>query len=411
MVLFLLAGVFAIWLVIRQKKNLVKLTFGLNLISVVLVLMPVIQGSIYLNRAKQNEVNQITRTAQSAAQRVGQTDLPDIYYLVLDSYARHDLLQKTYLYDNSKFLKYLQDMGFYIAECSQSNYNHTWLSIPSALNMEYMPDRSNSGDKNLPIPTAKHTVVRTILEQMGYKTVAFDTGYDFINLTDARYYLTAGENKNIKSLTLAPINTFELMFLRTTLITARLELKGISEDQIELQVKRDLMEYMYLHLPDVPDIKEPKFVYAHISTTHPPFIYSFTDKQRREEEKTDPELASLGAQTRLYRESVAITDEKMIPILDAIFEKSKNPPIIIIQGDHGPFLKNSEDKIFNILNAYYFPDQDYQNLYQDISPVNSFGIVLNHLFGTSYKLKEDRHFYSSVSAPDEFKEYPGSCNP
>ena len=373
--------------------------------------MPVIQGSIYLNQAKQNEANQITRTAQAAEQRVGQTDLPDIYYLVLDSYARHDLLQKTYLYDNSKFLNYLRDKGFYIAECSQSNYNHTWLSIPSALNMEYMPDRSGSGNKNLPIPTAKHTVVRTVLEQMGYQTVAFDTGYDFINLTDARYYLTAGQSKDIKSLALAPINTFELMFLRTTIITAGLELKGISEDQIELQVKRDLMEYMYQHLPDVPDIKEPKFVYAHISTTHPPFIYSFTDEQRREEEKTNPELASLGAQTRLYRESVAITDEKMIPILDSIFSKSKIPPIIIVQGDHGPFIKNSKEDAFNILNAYYFPDYDYQNLYPGISPVNSFKILLNKFFGTKFQLEEERHYFSPVGDPDEFKEIPGSCNP
>ena len=53
---------------------------------------------------------------------------PDIYYIILDGYSRDDTLQDFFDYDNSQFLKALEDMGFYVARCSQSNYAQTQLS-------------------------------------------------------------------------------------------------------------------------------------------------------------------------------------------------------------------------------------------------------------------------------------------
>jgi len=47
---------------------------------------------------------------------------------------------------------------------------------------------------------------------------------------------------------------------------------------------------------------------------------------------------------------------------------------------------------FSILNAYYFPDQDYSDLYDSISPVNSFRVVLNRYLGAAYPILEDLTF-------------------
>jgi phosphoglycerol transferase MdoB-like AlkP superfamily enzyme len=98
-----------------------------------------------------------------------------------------------------------------------------------------------------------------------------------------------------------------------------------------------------------------------------------------------------------YKGTLAYSDKKMREIVDTLLEKSDDPPIIIIQGDHGPE-KAGESKYYEILNAYYLPDNGSQSLYPTISPINSFRIVLNQYFGQHFDLLPDQ-MYSSK--PDE----------
>ena len=69
---------------------------------------------------------------------------PDIYYIILDAYGRSDVLQTTYGIDNSVFLSQLQELGFYVAECSMSNYAQTELSLSSSLNLNYLQSHGNT---------------------------------------------------------------------------------------------------------------------------------------------------------------------------------------------------------------------------------------------------------------------------
>jgi hypothetical protein len=55
-----------------------------------------------------------------------------------------------------------------------------------------------------------------------------------------------------------------------------------------------------------------------------------------------------------------------------------------------------------ILNAYYFPDKQYQGLHDRITPVNSFRVVLNTFFGAQIPLLEDRSFFSTWAEPYQF---------
>ena len=64
--------------------------------------------------------------------------LPDIYYIVLDMHTRSDVLNQDYGYDETVFIKEMKNMGFFIAECSRSNYGETSESITSTLNLDYL---------------------------------------------------------------------------------------------------------------------------------------------------------------------------------------------------------------------------------------------------------------------------------
>jgi hypothetical protein len=74
------------------------------------------------------------------ALQVGQ--MPDVYYIILDGYARGDVLEELYSFDNSDFIAALQARGFYVAEASQANYPQTAFSLASSLNMAYIPRRA-----------------------------------------------------------------------------------------------------------------------------------------------------------------------------------------------------------------------------------------------------------------------------
>ena len=82
-------------------------------------------------------------------------------------------------------------------------------------------------------------------------------------------------------------------------------------------------------------------------------------------------------------------------MVDKILTQSdpENPPVIILQSDHGArnqqghgensvILQNyPEDLKTLIMFALYLPGYDSSQLPQDIKPINTFPIVFNYLFG------------------------------
>jgi hypothetical protein len=50
---------------------------------------------------------------------------PDIYYIIVDGYARADVLREYYEFDNSEFLNGLEKRGFTVNDSSRANYYWT----------------------------------------------------------------------------------------------------------------------------------------------------------------------------------------------------------------------------------------------------------------------------------------------
>ena len=87
--------------------------------------------------------------------------------------------------------------------------------------------------------------------------------------------------------------------------------------------------------------------------------------------------------------------------------QSEQPPIILIQGDHGSrtyLAWNSAENTcmherMAILNAYYLPGIETDQLYPGISPVNSFRVVLNSYFQSDLPLLDDEHYFALWDRP------------
>lgn len=391
------------WLVLARMRGLETWTRLLNLVGVALVLLPALQsGASLMNSRPQGK-----RSAQALAEaQPGQAELPDVYYIILDAYSRADLLEKYQGLDVTPFLDELRGMGFYVASCSQSNYGITALSLPSSLNMNYVEEVApdivaqdlswdNFSDFIL------HSEVRSKLEGLGYRTISFETGIPWDEMTDASVYYARAHSPAQVLLDFRQVTAFETLYLRTTALRmadelrARFGIRLAGEIRTPERDHHDRILYVLDRLEETPELPGPKFVFLHLMSPHGPFVlapdgsYSFTGDD-------DPG----------YTNAIRYLDSRLPGIFKKILSESKVPPVIIIQGDHGYYLEER----MAILNAYYFPGDGARVLYPTISPVNSFRLMFNQYFGGNYTLLPDRSLLSDRNDPYQFEEVSYPCD-
>lgn len=103
----------------------------------------------------------------------------------------------------------------------------------------------------------------------------------------------------------------------------------------------------------------------------------------------------------MYKDQVIFINKLLLNVVDQILAQSDSDPIIVIQADHSSRAYNQLNPpngmrmklLLPILNAYYLPGIDKTSLlYPEITPVNSFRIILNHYFGTQLDLQDDTSY-------------------
>jgi hypothetical protein len=80
-----------------------------------------------------------------------------------------------------------------------------------------------------------------------------------------------------------------------------------------------------------------------------------------------------------------------------------NPPLLLPVDARCAF-RTIKVNLHSPLLVGYFPNRDYRGLYQDITPVNSFRVVLNTLFGARFEILPDRSNYSTWAKPYQFMD-------
>ena len=148
------------------------------------------------------------------------------------------------------------------------------------------------------------------------------------------------------------------------------------------------------------------FVFAHIMAPHLPHT---VDAEGRH-------YATPPTYIEGYRNEVAYLNKRIDEMVATVLGNRPNS-VFIIQGDHGPWSDwdgnaegrhepwrgTREDYIRDrtaILNAYYFPGGGYDALYPEITPVNTFRVLLNRFFGADLALLEDRTYLYNEDASE-----------
>ena len=389
----------------------------LTVVSAIAVAMPILQLAVYLVESSMLSAERAASGSSSSSVGLlpeGQVltapadqPLPDIYYIILDGYGRSDTLEQVYDYDNTEFLQALQDMGFVVAECSQANYAQTELSIATSTNLVYLDALGDSfrpgTDNRRPLrPLIRSSVVRHALESLTYRTIAFDTGYSFINLEDADRYLSPGLGNGLSG--------FELLFLRSTAGLMVLDSAEVLPQVLDPALDRpyddhrERIRYMFDELERLAADPGPKFVYAHIVSPHDPFVFN------AEGEAVEPPMAGTadpGSEQQAYGDQARFVSWRAIQMLEAILANSQTEPVILLQADHGPGLNSNAGRM-GILNAYLFPGAA-QVIDPGITPVNSFRLMFNSVFGTSFARLPDISYFSTYPAPYDFTVIQPSC--
>ena len=395
---------------VRGRPELArKIGLTLNIASFVLVVLPAYQiaQDFYVGSQPQafdpsDGFPGLDERLAETKDRLSRDELRDIYYIILDAYPRSGSPPE---FDNSEFVQELESRGFYVATQARSNYRWTTLSIPSSLNMYYVHDEylspGNKSDRRLAAQADDHMLGR-ILTTLGYRYVHVSSGWLFtstnssadlvVDFTPAGLFLSGDKTEDPFAFKRATSlsSRFTDSLLRTTVARPFLssEFDIHPDDPFAYRWQHPLHTLAWLDfMKEVATIDGPKFVFAHILKPHGPYSFdqygNIAFDSGGWSHSHDPTVPSA------FFGQIIWLNARVLEVIDAILDDYKEPPIMVIVGDHGD--KASPRSMRNdILAAFLLPDGGESAIYPSITSVNHFRAILDYYFELNLGLLEDR---------------------
>jgi len=370
----------------------------------VLASVPIATSASRALRGTADEGSEISVDGRAAAA----TGLPDVYYIVLDGYARADVLKREYGFDNSEFLDGLRQRGFRVSDQSSANYGWTFLSLASTLNLSYLddtfPDQVDpaNSDRTVVYEGIRNSETARFLRRQGYEIVHVQSTY---SATSTNPYA----DREIKC---------EQQIYDDEFVRAVIEASWLGAFQSKASV--DLAECHrgnFRALGRLGGSPGPKFVFAHFIVPHHPYLFDRDGNVLRNATISN----QFEAQNRLwddkgsYVSQLEYVNRLVTDAVDAILATSSHRPVIVLASDHGPNLsggltemKYAAVRLANF-SAYLLPDAPADLMPQDGSAVNQFRRILSHYFGADLEPLPDRYFLSPYGRPFDLREIPADA--
>lgn len=390
-----------------RRKRTAGMTRFLNAVGLILLAQPLFTIAAGLISIKR-DLNQVsTLRAGAPSSGISAVNAPDIIYVILDGYGREDEVKQYMHFDNHQFIQELESRGFYVATKARSNYCQTELSLSSSLNMNFVsnlvgPMPKDSMDRAPLDRLLDKSAVAEFLKKRGYEYIAITSGFPGVNPSSADVLLTDTQGYSL----------FESSLLAATPIVAS---SGTLESQYDSRRRKLAAAYGHLTHLGARGAK-PRFVFVHILAPHPPFVFGLNGEAVRPSHTTfgywDASAffavgGTLEEYVKGYSGQLQYVNMMTLRAVDQIRRDESVPPVIILQGDHGSRAHLSQEELgksdvresFRNLNAYLVPPSVKAKLYPGITPVNSFRVVLNGVFGASFPVLPDRSYFTTWSRP------------
>ena len=330
------------------------------------------------------------------------TEKPDIYYLIFDRYARQDQLKSVYGHDNVEFLDALRQRGFFIADNAYSNYQRTAHSVISSLNFDYLdrldaPATQGKSDWLPLYQMFQDFRIGRFLKNHGYEVHFSGTWWE-----PTRRIAIADVTHNFYE-----VPEIARFIYENSLIVEAAEALGIRmASPLYWQCQRSRL--MFEDIRTAPGSDKPKFHFAHFLIPHPPFV---THESGRCLEKGE---ALARTRTQNYVGQLVYANGQILAMVDALLAAPGPKPIIILQADEGPWpekyarqevtmIGRDASKVnwsavsssdlkekMAIFSAIYAPSIRPVSLTPEITPVNTFRLILRDYFNVAIEPLPDR---------------------
>ena len=317
---------------------------------------------------------------------------PNIYLLMFDEYQGNDGLKSLYGNNDISPDSMLIRKGFRVMSHPSSNYNYTFYSVPSLLNMSYLDFNDNKLDYDLRRVVKS---VHTLTNKSPLLNYFNEEGYDIINHS----FFQLGDIPSTYQSLVVPHDGYSAIYSRTIFGWAKEDLlHSIGSNEIQ-QIIPSYFYQVYQYNNEVISGMDQtinnktigtKFVYSHLLIPHPPVLTDSIGNLRKistamyEVNRQEPSFKSSYKKYIQYANSIL---DKMVTGIQA------NDPtgVIVFTSDHGlRVIPRQEGYIFNNQCAVYIPGSNYAGFYDSVSLVNLMRLVLNNASGLQIPLVADK---------------------
>ncbi|MDJ0924723.1 MAG: sulfatase-like hydrolase/transferase [Acidimicrobiia bacterium] len=340
-------------------------------------------------------------TGHLSARGQAAADAPDVVLLVLDGYTRSDILRNDFAFDNAPFEDELRRRGFSVANRANANYNITYASLSSMLNLDYVldvGDISSDEKKAVRVGLAGDPAMLQVFREAGYEIA-------FVENSWAGSYCGAAVDRCWRDGVAERIiwNLGQTSIFAPLIARARPHpFSTLSESDLEA-------------LPEIVSADRvdgtPRLTVAHIILPHPPYLLDENCDRLPVDPRRSilPWADNIESRRGYYSQQVVCTNTMVLESLDRILE-DRSDTVVMITADHGSDTAVTSSvppeewpaewvhERLSIFSAYRLPGCG-ADVYPTITPVNGTRMVTNCALDTEFELLEDRR----MMVPDGYR--------
>lgn len=320
-------------------------------------------------------------------------ELPDIWYLIPDRYPRADTLADEFGYDNATFIAALEELGFQVAERSLANYPSTGMSLASTWNLAPVDQLI----AEVPDDPKDWAPAYRLLRDHALGRNLVRAGYEYVHL-GTWWNPTAKADSATTNLRADIGSDFVQAVFR-----------GDSDPERAREPTLYQFEQLSrLAAEDRPEDAPPRFVLAHITVPHEPYVFD------RDGSLVPTDVSRSRTRVDNFTRQLEYVNAELSSLVEVLLDRPREDwPLIVIQSDEGPHpeaktsgsydwltdasLAEQREKL-RTFSAILPPPGSDLVVPEDLTGVNTWRLLLDEVLGTDLGLLPDQVFLYSPDA-------------